>query len=301
MTDPVARVRIYTDGSCSPNPGSGGWGVVIVDARDQVRTLKGSERDTTNNRMELTAALRALQDLSGPHEVEIFTDSRYVQDGICQWLPNWRKRGWTTITGEEVRNRDLWQQLAAEIEKHRVHWTWVKGHGNEQWNILADKLAGGQRRPLALPLDDDDSVHIFLAITWRQKLGAGAWAGVMRYRGHHRVIGNTRRHGSGNSLHIVSATEALQELKRLLPVHVYTTSGYLSDGAGNWLGQWRGRGWLTREGREVSNRNEWQQLAGLLDRLPVTFHLIDKAEPPCHLAAAKEMAKELFQKENEMS
>jgi ribonuclease HI len=290
----LPRVRIYTDGSCRPNPGPGGWGVVIIDGNEQVATFSGSEEETTNNRMELTAALRGLQQLDKPHEVELFTDSRYVKDGISQWMKNWLARGWTTITGEEVRNRDLWQQLAAEITRHTIAWSWVKGHSTERWNILADELAGGDRQKTLLPLGDEGSIHIFLAITWRQKIGAGAWAGVMRYRHHLRVVGNVRREGSGNSLHIVSAVESLTELKRPLPVHIYTTSGYLQEGANNWLNQWRGRDWQTREGLEVSNRAEWQTLAGLLDRVAVTFHLIDKAEPPCHLAAAKEMAKDLL-------
>ena len=296
--DMLPRVRIYTDGSCRPNPGPGGWGVVIIDRDEQAATFSGSEEDTTNNRMELTAALRGLQQLSEPHQVELYTDSRYVKDGINLWMKNWLARGWTTITGEDVRNRDLWQQLAAEITRHSIEWSWVKGHGTERWNILADELAGGARQKTLLPLGDEDSIHIFLAITWRQKIGAGAWSGVMRYRNHFRVVGNVRREGSGNSLHIVSAVESLAELKRRIPVHIYTTSGYLKEGASSWLNQWRGRDWQTREGAEVSNRAEWQALAGVLDRVPVTFHVIDKAEPPCHLAAAKEMAKDLLAAES---
>lgn len=294
MLNDLPMVQIYTDGSCSPNPGRGGWGAVIIDADQQTRTLKGSEQETTNNRMELTAALRALQSLSDPHQVEVVTDSRYLKDGISLWLANWRQRGWITATGEEVRNRDLWEPLAVEIERHSVSWNWVKGHGTDAWNILADELASSVRHHSPLPLDDLNAVHIFLAITWRQKLLAGAWAGVMQYRNHYRVIGNMRREGTGNSLHITSAVSALQELKRNLPVHVYTTSGYLKDGASNWLSQWRNRDWLTREGAEVSNQADWQQLSHLLDRLSVNFHLIDKLQPPCHVAAAKEMAKELF-------
>lgn len=294
LSDQLPKVTIYTDGSCCPNPGPGGWGAVILDPAGETRNCSGRERETTNNRMELTAALRALQQLGAPHAVELFTDSRYVRDGICQWLANWQRRGWTTITGEEVRNRDLWQELAAEIGRHQVQWHWVKGHGSNQWNILADELAGASRERQKLPLDDENSVHLFLGITWRQKIGAGAWAGVMRYRRHLRVIGGVRREGSGNSLHIFSAVEAIGVLTRPLPVHLYTNSGYLKDGAGSWLGHWQAGDWLTRDGREVSNRHEWQSLATMLGRYPVTFHLVDKIEPPCHLLAAKEVAKGLL-------
>lgn len=294
MSDELQHVQIYTDGSCSPNPGQGGWGVVIIDDEDQTRTLKGREQQSTNNRMELTAAIRALQDLAGPHKVDLFTDSQYVKKGVNDWLANWQRRGWTTISGEEVRNKDLWQALAEQVVRHDVSWNWVKGHGTDRWNNLADELAGSVRQQVILPLDDMNAVHIFLAITWRQKFAAGAWAGVMQYHNHYRVIGDVREEGTGNSLHIFSATTALKELKRNLPVHVYSTSGYLKDGAGKWLNQWEKRDWLTREGLEVSNKNEWQALSALLGQLSVTFHQINKEQPPCHVAAAKEIAKEIF-------
>lgn len=294
MTGVLPSVTLYTDGSCSPNPGPGGWAVVVCRDGQDVETLAGSEPETTNNRMELTAALRGLQHLAEPRMVEIHTDSRYLKDGIGEWLPGWQRRGWTTITGEEVRNRDLWLELAREIARHQVAWHWLKGHGDNRFNILADQLAGQARQRPQLPLFDERAVHIFLAITWRQQRGGGAWAGVMQYRRHLRVLGEARWRGSGNALHLVSAIESLGRLRRALPVHVYTTSGYLREGASSWLDQWRSRDWQTRDGLEVSNRELWQELAVLLDRLPVTFHLIDKAEPPCHLAAAKILAGEWF-------
>jgi ribonuclease HI len=290
----LPQIKIYTDGSCSPNPGTGGWAAVIINDKGQSRTIKGGEEETTNNRMELTAALRALQDLADPHSIELFTDSRYLKDGITEWLANWQRRDWTTITGEDVKNRDLWQLLAIEIERHQISWNWVKGHGHDQWNILVDELASVVRKRPQLPFHDHNAVHIFLSITWRQKMLAGAWAGVMQYRNHYRVIGGVRREGTGNSLHIFSAISALRELKRALPVHIYTTSGYLKDGAGCWLSQWRRRDWCTREGLEVSNRREWQELEALLRTFSVHFHLVDKTEPPCHIPEAKEMAKEFF-------
>jgi ribonuclease HI len=290
----LQKIKIYTDGSCSPNPGTGGWAAVIINDEGQSRTIKGGEQETTNNRMELTAALRALQDLADPHSIELFTDSRYLKDGITEWLANWQQRDWTTIVGEDVKNRDLWQLLAAEIERHQVSWNWVKGHGKDQWNILVDELASVVLQRPPLPVHDQNAVHIFLSITWRQKMLAGAWAGVMQYRNHYRVIGGVRREGTGNSLHIFSAISALGELKRALPVHIYTTSGYLKDGAGSWLSQWRRRDWCTKEGLEVSNRQEWQELDALLRTFSVTFHLINKEEPPCHVSGAKELAKEFL-------
>lgn len=290
----LPEVRIYTDGSCSPNPGPGSWAAIILDDREQRETLTGIEEATTNNRMELTAALKALQSLSANHRVRLFTDSRYLKDGITDWLPTWQQRDWSTITGDAVRNRDLWRALLLEVGRHQVEWNWVKGHADDPLNNEVDELARSVRPVPVLPLDDPNSVHIFLAITWRQKTASGAWAGIMKFRDHHRVIGGTRQVGTGNGLHIVSAAEALKLMKRKLPIHIYTTSGYLKDGAGNWLRQWQRRDWQTREGQEVSNKEEWQTLAELLRAYPVVFHQIDKKVPPCHNAEAKELAGEFY-------
>lgn len=290
----LPEVRIYTDGSCSPNPGPGSWAAIVLDDHQQRTELTGTAKSTTNNRMELTAALKALQSLSSRHRVRLFTDSRYLKDGITEWLPTWQQRDWSTITGEAVRNRDLWRALTVEIERHQVEWSWVRGHADDPLNNEVDELARDARPKQALPLDDPNGVHIFLAITWRQKSASGAWAGIMRFREHYRVIGGTRQTGTGNGLHIFSATEALQLLKRKLPIHIYTTSGYLKDGAGNWLRQWQRRDWSTRDGQEVSNREEWQALAGLLESYPIRFHQIDKKTPPCHYAEAKELAAEYY-------
>lgn len=299
MSELLPEITIYTDGSCSPNPGEGGWAVAFIAPDNTSETLHGGEKQTTNNRMELTAALKALQHLTTSHDITLHTDSRYLKDGITEWLENWRKRDWTTITGEDVANRDLWQQLSEEIKRHKISWQWVKGHADNEWNILVDKLAGSVRQRPNLPLNDREAVHIFLSITWRQKFGAGAWAGVMQYRDTYKVVGGFRAEGSGNSLHIFSAIEALRNLKRPLAIHLYTTSGYLKDGATNWMPQWRRRDWLTREGLEVSNRQDWQDLADLLHYIPVKFHQIDKENPPCHILEAKEIAKDLFESEHE--
>lgn len=294
IAEGLRAVRIYTDGSCSPNPGPGSWAAIILDEQDQRETLAGSEEATTNNRMELTAALKALQSLPSSSGVQLFTDSRYLKDGITGWLPNWQQRDWSTITGDAVRNRDLWRALLVEVGRHQVEWNWVKGHADDPLNNEVDELARGARPAPVLPLNDQNSVHIFLAITWRQKTASGAWAGIMCYREHHKVIGGARQEGTGNGLHIVSASEALKLLKRKLPIHIYTTSGYLKDGAGNWLKQWQRRDWYTRDGQEVSNREEWQVLAELLQFYPVFFHQVDKKAPPCQYAEAKELAAEFY-------
>ena len=133
-------VTIYTDGACSGNPGPGGWGAVLLYG-DRRRELSGASADTTNNRMELTAAIRALEALTRRSDVDLYTDSTYVRDGITQWLPNWKARGWRTATKSRVKNRDLWEALDALAGRHDVRWHWVKAHVGNPENERADALA----------------------------------------------------------------------------------------------------------------------------------------------------------------
>jgi ribonuclease HI len=136
MTDAV----IYTDGACSGNPGAGGWGVVLRWG-NVVKELHGGELSTTNNRMELTAAIKALEALNRPSSVQLYTDSRYLLDGITKWIGNWERRGWMTAGKKPVKNVDLWQRLVAAIGHHEVNWMWVKGHNGDPGNERADELA----------------------------------------------------------------------------------------------------------------------------------------------------------------
>ncbi|MCB1836688.1 MAG: ribonuclease HI, partial [Alcanivoracaceae bacterium] len=133
----MKQVTIYTDGACRGNPGPGGWGAVLQYGEHQ-RELYGGERDTTNNRMELTAALQALEALREPCEIDLTTDSEYVRKGITEWLPAWKKRNWKTADRKPVKNADLWQALEQAAARHRVRWHWVKGHSGHNGNEQAD-------------------------------------------------------------------------------------------------------------------------------------------------------------------
>jgi ribonuclease HI len=134
------RVEAFVDGACSGNPGPGGWGVVLRSG-DRAKELFGGEALTTNNRMELMAAIAALEALKRHSEVAITTDSIYVKDGIGRWLPNWKRRGWKTADKKDVKNRDLWERLDAACQRHKVEWHWVKGHSGHVENERADGLA----------------------------------------------------------------------------------------------------------------------------------------------------------------
>lgn len=134
------NVEIYTDGACRGNPGPGGWGVLLL-AGSHRKTLHGGEEETTNNRMELTAAIEALNALNGRCQVLLHTDSKYVMDGIRDWMPNWKARGWKTASRKPVKNKDLWEALDAAVGRHDVEWRWVRGHTGNPGNEEADALA----------------------------------------------------------------------------------------------------------------------------------------------------------------
>jgi len=140
VTEELPHVEIATDGACKGNPGAGGWGAVIRSGTRE-RELSGGEPASTNNRMELTAAIRALQELKRPCRVTLSTDSRYVMDGLTKWIHGWRKNGWRTADKKPVKNAELWQELVAAAEPHRIEWVWVKGHAGHPDNERADKLA----------------------------------------------------------------------------------------------------------------------------------------------------------------
>ena len=134
------QVEIFTDGACRGNPGVGGWGALLRWG-DKQKHLKGAEAETTNNRMELTAAIEALKALSCACTVDLTTDSQYVRKGITEWIHNWKRRGWLTAGKKPVKNADLWQQLDELAQEHDVTWHWVKGHSGHPENELADELA----------------------------------------------------------------------------------------------------------------------------------------------------------------
>tara|TARA_Y100001970_G_C14034594_1_gene750400 strand:+ start:604 stop:1038 length:435 start_codon:yes stop_codon:yes gene_type:complete len=134
-------INIYTDGACSGNPGIGGWGVVILIKDNKPIHLFGGSKNTTNNQMELTAAIEALKYFSNKSELNIFTDSQYVKNGIESWINNWKKNGWKTSSKKQVKNKELWIQLEEQIEKHNVKWQWVRGHTGNKNNEMADNLA----------------------------------------------------------------------------------------------------------------------------------------------------------------
>ena len=140
MSVEVKRVEVFTDGACRGNPGPGGWGVLLRFGGIE-KQLYGAAPDTTNNRMELMAAIKGIAAITEPCVIELTTDSQYVRRGITEWIKNWKARGWRTANKKPVKNVDLWQQLDQEVSNHKVSWHWVKGHSGHRENEIADQLA----------------------------------------------------------------------------------------------------------------------------------------------------------------
>ena len=136
----MKRIEAFTDGACKGNPGPGGWGAILRMGRHE-KELSGSDPDTTNNRMEMTAVIRALNALTEPCQVELHTDSRYVIDGMTRWIGGWQRNGWKNASKKPVRNADLWHELIEAAARHRINWVWVKGHDGHPENERVDKLA----------------------------------------------------------------------------------------------------------------------------------------------------------------
>jgi ribonuclease HI len=286
MTELRPDITIYTDGGADPNPGAGGWAAILIDpATGQARELAGGEGRATNNRMELTAAIRALEALKRPCRVHLFTDSLYLRKGITEWLPGWIARGWRRKTGE-LQNEDLWQRLAELTQEHDIRWDWVKGHTGNRWNERADQLAtleirkqrAGRAAVSPVLAEEPPAAEVFLRVSCAK--GRGGWAALIRHRGEHGASGDGGEEVvlsggltavTANQLDLLGAIAALESLPAATAVAVHTGSDYLRNGARGWLAGWKQRGWKTKEGRPVQNRELWERLERLMTARRVTW------------------------------
>ncbi len=292
MTSDLPKITIYTDGGCRPNPGPGGWGAVLLYGSAEVRELSGGEKEATNNRMEIRAAIEALRALETPHRVELFTDSTYLRSGITEWMSKWRAKGWKTAGKKDVKNRDLWEELSAVLEIHDVTWRWTKGHAGDQWNEAADRLASAAIPRAPLPLQDPKAVHLFTAVAYSGKKKTGTWGLVMRFGDEEKGLSGRSPGASPNRMHLLGAIAGLEELKRQVRVHLYTVSDYLKDGATAWVPGWKDRGWKTRDGKDVSHRDLWQRLDELSKHHRVEWHVVENTDLPEPMEYAKQLAKD---------
>jgi ribonuclease HI len=287
MPEPLPEVTIYTDGGADPNPGTGGWAAILIDpATGKAREISGGEPRATNNRMELTAAIRALEALKRPCRIHLFTDSLYLRKGIAEWLPGWIARGWRRKTGE-LQNEDLWRRLAELIARHEVHWEWVRGHAGDRWNERADQLATqeirqrrGGKSTAAAP-----DAEVFLRVSCAGR--KGGWAALVRHGGAETVLSGGLGSTTANQLDLLAAIAALEALPPGISVAVHTGSDYLRNGATRWLDGWKRRGWKTQEGQPVLNRDLWERLEKAMAARRVTWPDVKGREVP----ELKELAK----------
>ena len=301
-TQPVGRptLVIYTDGGASPNPGPGGWAAVILEPGNSPRELSGGAPSTTNNRMELQAAISALAALSAPSTVELYTDSQYVRQGITSWLgggggPDRRRRD-----GGAVKNVDLWRRLEGLNKRHRVHWHWVKGHAGNEWNERVDALAsteiaarggGAVAEPDSEVEIPAESARIFLKV--RCVDGRGVWAADLE-----TPDGSQRRTGraSGttpNRLELACVLDLLATLPEGQPAAVYTGNDYLRRGASLWIHSWKRNRWRTKAGGQVKNAELWHRLDRQLEDRRVIWPP-PVGESADRLADLKDRVRELF-------
>lgn len=262
MSEALPQVTIYTDGGADPNPGPGGWGAVLLfekaDGSSITKELSGGHPATTNNQMELSAAIEALNALSRPCSVDLHTDSQYLRNGITRWIHGWKAKGW-----KDVKNVALWQALDAAIQRHQIAWHWVKGHAGNIYNERADQLATAARPVAAVSLDESRA-QLYLQLagpTNNKKSGAGGWAAALI-----RPQDNSPAYFVGeftdtspNELAVRAAVALLQQIPPEERLQVYCDNSYLIDGISQWVQGWRSQGWS----KDIKFKGDWQQLDSL--------------------------------------
>ncbi len=287
-------LTVYTDGGARPNPGPGGWAAVVLAPDAAPRELSGGADHTTNNRMELTAAIRALEALPAGAELRLVTDSQYLRLGITRWLSGWRARGWRRADGGKVENDDLWRRLAALAGERSIDWAWVRGHAGDRWNERADALAREEIAARSGPVPSAAAAPVDARIYLRVSCagGAGGWAARVRHGDGDEELRGSEAGATANRLDLLAAAAALATLPAGSRVAVYTGSDYLRHGATRWLAAWRRRGWKTREGRPVAHRDAWEQLDRELGRRAVTWPPAGEPDAEAELAALETAARE---------
>jgi ribonuclease HI len=298
-------VTVYTDGGCDPNPGPGGW-AAILDYGDHEVVLSGNALDSTNNRMEIEAAISALAFLLGRHgraRVDLHTDSRYLRQGITEWIDDWFARGWVTKAGAPVKNQDAWRRLYELSHAHAISWHWTKGHAGDPLNERADQLAQAARRRLATatppggataagapPDPSGPPVELSIGVSCLGSRGPGAWAVVMRDGKTRTVLQGGSRDTTSNALYLEAATEGLRAVDDRRPATLYAPSLYLVGGASEWVSGWQRNGWRTKSGSEVKNREAWEALVQAAAPHAVSWQMVQGSDGDDDISEARRIA-----------
>lgn len=265
-------VIIYSDGGSDPNPGIGGWAAVLRFGEYE-KVLTGNHPSTTNNRMELTAALEALRVLKRPCQIEFYTDSEYLRKGVTEWIEQWREKGWRSKSGKPVQNEDLWQALWPQIQRHEINWHWVKGHSGDEMNERVDRLARRARLEITPPdVVDPDVPRLYLRASCKGNPGPGGWGTVLEQADDETIqTSGSEPSTTNNRMELTAAIQGLLLLPPGSTVQILTTSDYLYQGITKWIHGWRRRDWKKRDGKPVANVDLWQALDQLLDQYTVQW------------------------------
>lgn len=287
MPETRPHIEIYTDGGCSPNPGPGGWAAILIHPQE-TRELSGGEPETTNNRMELTAAARALEALTQPCQIDFYTDSEYLRRGITEWLPGWIANGWRRGKSSDappVANADLWRAIAAAIRQHDIDWHWVKGHAGNPYNERADELASAAiPRPEATI--DPDAARVYLRIAGGESGSAHGWAAALIRGTDTTILQGHSPADTPNHFVVKAAIAILEQIDPAQPVQFFTNSSYLFDGITTWVKGWRKKGWAKPD----KFRDSWQTLDRLNQARQVEWVRFDNQNAPAPFASLKEPA-----------
>jgi ribonuclease HI len=262
------HVTIYTDGGCDPNPGTGGWGVVLL-FDDQQTELSGGERSSTNNRMELTAACRALEFLDQPYSVDLHTDSQYVQKGITEWIKNWIRKDW-----KDVKNPDLWQRLDAATMRHDIKWHWLKGHAGHEHNERVDFLAMNEIRKLRgeAPLAQDIPAP-FEGTIIHATSTPGTWKVKIKQESGETELNGAEQGANSYRMALVAAIAALEAFETPSKIEFYTDNETLQKGITQWIKGWIKKGWITSTGDPVKHKDLWLRLHDLREIHEISWKL----------------------------
>ncbi len=259
MTQTQSEVTIYTDGGSDPNPGPGGWGAVLISG-DHQKELSGGDPNTTNNRMELQAAISALSALNRSCKVDLYTDSQYMRKGITEWVFKWQQNNWQTSAKKPVQNADLWKLLVQATERHTIEWHWVKGHAGNKYNEIVDRLASA-----AIPRQDQTNLtadaYLYTTVSCLKNGGRGGWIAYIKTADNDYEVSGVEDVSTANQLHIQAVIGGLKTIDPALSVHIVTTSDYMKQGATQWIGGWQGRGWRNGSGDPIKNMAQWKDYA----------------------------------------
>ena len=267
MTD---KVIIYTDGGSDPNPGIGGWAAVL-QFRDHEKVLTGNDPQTTNNRMELQAAIGALQALKRPCTIEFHTDSEYLRKGITEWIETWAAKNFRK-GGKPIPNADLWQQLWPLTQQHEIEWHWVRGHAGNPLNERVDQLARQAR--LEITPEEElaaDVPRLYVRASCKGNPGPGGWGVVLERGDETEQASGSALATTNNRMEITAVIEGLRLLPPGSTVQLFTTSDYLYQGATRWIQGWRKNKWQKKDGQPVANADLWQALDQLMGRYKIRW------------------------------